>query len=147
MNLTVTKLVVFATCGMVAALGGAFYGAMQQAITPTDFAFSASLELLLLVVLGGRSVISGAVVAGAVYASQLMLVPVLPVAVSRFIPLTIAAGVIGLGRTPEGSVALAAAETRRVLAVLRPLPRRTPGAERRAPTEVALGAVEVRGAR
>ena len=54
-NLTVTKIVVFVVCAMVAALGGSLYGAWQQAITPQDFMWSASLELLLLVVLGGRS--------------------------------------------------------------------------------------------
>jgi len=128
-NLTVTKLVVFAVCGMVAALGGAFYGAMQQAITPTDFAFSASLQLLLLVVLGGRSVISGAVIAGSVYASQLLLAPVLSPRISQLIQLSIAGGVIGLSRTPEGTVALTMAEARRVLSVLRPLPRRRLGVE------------------
>ncbi len=123
-NLTVIKLVVFAACGMVASLAGAFYGAMQQAITPTDFAFSASLTLLLLVVLGGRSVISGAMLAGAAFAGQLLPVPS---RVALYLPLLIAAGVIGLSRTPEGTVALTVAEARRVLAVLRPLPRPHPG--------------------
>jgi branched-chain amino acid transport system permease protein len=119
-NLTVTKLVTFAFCGMVAALGGALYGALEQAITPTDFTFAFSLELLLLVVLGGRSVISGAVLAGTVYAVQLLPIPV---DVSKYIPLTIALGVLALASQPEGTLALAFRETRRVLTVLRPRPR------------------------
>jgi branched-chain amino acid transport system permease protein len=123
-NLTVTKLVVFAVCGVVAALGGAFYGAIQQSITPTDFSFGASLQLLLLVVLGGRSVISGAVVAGAVYAVQFHHLFPLPNAVFRYLPLGIAAGVIGLATNPEGTAALAVAEARKVFSVLRPIPRR-----------------------
>ncbi|HWE68441.1 MAG TPA: ABC transporter permease [Acidimicrobiales bacterium] len=122
-NLTITKLVVFVLCGMVAAVGGAFYGALQQAITPMDFMWSASLTLLLLVVLGGRSVISGALIAGAVYAVQLLPIPSY---VARIIPLGIALGVIALAQEPEGTVALSRRETRRVLAVLRPLPRRHP---------------------
>jgi branched-chain amino acid transport system permease protein len=120
-NLTVTKVVVFVVCGMVAAIGGAFYGALQQAITPQDFMWSTSLELLLVVVLGGRSVITGALIAGAIYAVTM----VLPDPVVPYVPLLIALGVIGLAQEPEGVVALAGRQTRLVLTVLRPLPRRT----------------------
>jgi branched-chain amino acid transport system permease protein len=137
-NLTVTKLVVFSICGMVAAVGGAFYGAMQQAITPSDFSFSSSLELLLLVVLGGRAVISGAFLAG--FAVFIQLLPI-PLSISKYIPLTIAAGVIGLARTPEGTVAVTIAETRRVMSVLRPLPRRRLAVEQAG----AAAAAAVRG--
>jgi branched-chain amino acid transport system permease protein len=119
-NLTVTKLVVFVVCGMVAALGGALYGAVQQAITPLDFMWSTSLTLLLLVVLGGRSVLNGAVIAGAVYAVQLL--PGIPPNVIRIIPLGIAIGVIGLAQESEGTVMLARRQTRHVLSVMRPLP-------------------------
>jgi branched-chain amino acid transport system permease protein len=119
-NLTVTKLVVFVVCGMVAALGGALYGAVQQAITPLDFMWSTSLTLLLLVVLGGRSVLNGAVIAGAVYAVQLL--PGIPPNVIRIIPLGIAVGVIGLAQEAEGTVTLARRQTRHVLSVMRPLP-------------------------
>jgi branched-chain amino acid transport system permease protein len=119
-NLTVTKVVVFVICAMVAALGGAFYGALQQAITPQDFMWSASLELLLLVVLGGRSLIAGAVIAGAVYVIPQL--PGIPTEVTKVIPLLIAVGVIGLAQEPEGTVALTQSQTRLVLGVLRPLP-------------------------
>jgi branched-chain amino acid transport system permease protein len=126
-NLTATKLIVFVVCGMVAALGGALLGSLQQAITPLDFMWSTSLQLLLLVVLGGRSVLNGAVIAGAVYAVQLL--PGIPANVHRIIPLAIAIGVIGLAQEPEGTFALARRQTRHVLGVLRPLPR-TGGAAR-----------------
>lgn len=121
-NLTVTKLVTFAACGAVAALGGAFYGASQQSITPDDFAFSASLELLLLVVLSGRARIVGALIAGATFGIEtLNLIPI-PTGLVPYIPLAVAIGVVLLGQQPEGTVAVAVAETRRVLAVLRRLP-------------------------
>ncbi len=123
-NLTVTKIVVFVVGAMVAALGGAFYGALQQAITPQDFMWSTSLELLLLVVLGGRSLISGAAIAGFVYVIPLL--PGIPVKIVELIPLLVAVGVIGLAQEPEGTVALARRQTRYVLGVLRPLPRPTP---------------------
>jgi branched-chain amino acid transport system permease protein len=122
-NLTVTKIVVFVVGAMVAALGGSLYGAWQQAITPQDFMWSASLALLLVVVLGGRSLISGAVIAGVVYVIPLL--PQIPTKVKELIPLLVALGVIGLAQEPEGTVALARRQTLYVLGVLRPLPRRT----------------------
>jgi branched-chain amino acid transport system permease protein len=120
-NLTVTKLVTFALCGAVAALGGALYAAQVQAIVPFDFQWSVSLELLLLVVLGGRSLITGAVIAGTVFGVQHLPIPA---SVVDYISLSVALGAIGLSRAPEGTVALSVAETRRVLSVLRPRPRR-----------------------
>jgi branched-chain amino acid transport system permease protein len=123
-NLTVTKIVVFVVGAMVAALGGSLYGAWQQAITPQDFMWSASLALLLVVVLGGRSLISGAVIAGVVYVIPLL--PQIPTKIKELIPLLVALGVIGLAQEPEGTVALARRQTRYVLGVLRPLPRRMP---------------------
>ncbi len=116
-----TKLVVFVICAMVAAIGGAFYGALQQSITPIDFMWSTSLTVLLLVVLGGRSVISGALIAGGVYAVQLLPIPP---KVAQIIPLGIAVGVIGLAQEIDGTVALTRRQIRYLLAVLRPLPRR-----------------------
>ncbi len=122
MNLTVTKIVVFVVGAMVAALGGSLYGAELQSITPQDFMWSASLGLLLLVVLGGRSLIAGAVIAGVV--SVLPTLPTIPTKVVELIPLLVALGVIGLAQEPEGTVDLARRQTRYVLGVLRPLPRR-----------------------
>jgi ABC-type branched-subunit amino acid transport system permease subunit len=131
-NLTVTKIVVFVVGAMVAALGGAFYGALQQAITPQDFMWSTSLELLLLVVLGGRSLISGAVIAGIVYVIPFL--PGIPVRIVQIIPVAVAIGVIGLAQEPEGTIALARRQTRYVLGVLRPLPRPTTAAPSSAAT-------------
>jgi branched-chain amino acid transport system permease protein len=142
-NLTVTKIVVFVVGAMVAALGGSLYGAWQQAITPQDFMWSASLALLLVVVLGGRSLISGAVIAGVVYVIPLL--PQIPTKIKELIPLLVALGVIGLAQEPEGTVALARRQTRYVLGVLRPLPRRAPreraGAEPGARAPVPTGKV------
>jgi branched-chain amino acid transport system permease protein len=122
-NLTVTKIVVFVICAMVASVGGAMTGAITPAITPFDFQWSASLTLLILVVLGGRSVLSGAVIAGAAYAVQ--LIPGIPAKVVEIIPLAIAVGVIGLAQEAEGTIALSIRQTRFVMAILRPLPRTT----------------------
>lgn len=123
-DLTVTTLVTFAACGAVAALAGGLYAVAQQAITPADFNFGTSLELLLLVVLGGRAVVSGAVVAGAVWAVETLHLIAIPITLVPYVPLGVALGVLALARSPEGTVSLAVAEARRVLVVLRPRPRR-----------------------
>jgi branched-chain amino acid transport system permease protein len=133
-NLTVNKLVVFALCGMVAALGGALYGTLQQAITPLDFMWSTSLTLLLLVVIGGRSVITGALIAGAMYGAQLLPIPA---NVARVDPLVIALAVILLAREPEGLVALARRQISHVLVVFKPLPKRQRPAPGRVPAPAA----------
>jgi len=122
-NLTVTKLVTFAVCGAVAALGGALYGSFLQANTPLDFQWSVSLELLLLVVLGGRTMITGAVIAGALVGIEHLTAATVPNLV-QYISLSVALGVVGLARTPEGTVAISLAEARRCLTVLKPRPRR-----------------------
>jgi branched-chain amino acid transport system permease protein len=103
-NLALTKLVVFVTCGALAALGGALLGSFQQVITPGNFGFGVSLQLLLLVVLSGRALIAGAVIAGALYTFEHL--PGIPASVHSYIPLTIAFGVIALGRSPEGLVSI-----------------------------------------
>jgi ABC-type branched-subunit amino acid transport system permease subunit len=120
-NLTVTKLVTFAVCGAVAALGGSLYGSYVQSITPTDFMWSTSIALLLYVVFSGRAMLTGAVVAGAVA----MIPAFFPnPTVHNYIQLGVALGVIGLGRNPEGTVALSVQEAKRTFSVLRPRPRR-----------------------
>jgi branched-subunit amino acid ABC-type transport system permease component len=120
-NLAVTKLAVFVGCGAVAALGGALLGSFQQVITPANFSFGISLQLLLLVVLSGRALIAGAVVAGALYMFEHL--PGVPASVHNYIPLTIAVGVIVLGRSPDGLVALVTGRSGGdVRAVFRPRP-------------------------
>jgi branched-chain amino acid transport system permease protein len=122
-NLTLTKLAVFAASGAAAAFAGALFAAMRRSISPNDFAFSASLALLLLVVFGGRALVGGAVVAGVVYTLQ--IIPA-SVAIHRYIPLAVAIGVVYLAREPDGPIAVAAERSRIYSAVFRPLPRPEP---------------------
>ncbi|MHB8680629.1 MAG: ABC transporter permease [Acidimicrobiales bacterium] len=122
-SLTVTKMAAFTACGVVAAIAGALFAGYQQSITPFDFQWSQSLEVLLLVVLGGRSLLTGAVIAASVYMVQLNLFPI-PQGLHNYIQLGIALGVIGLGRNPEGTVAMSRAETNRTFSILKPRPRR-----------------------
>jgi len=109
-NLTLTKLAVFALSGGGAAFAGAMFGAMRRSVSPSDFAFSASLTLLLLVVLGGRALVGGAVMAGFVYTLQILpgLSPYL-----RYIQLGVAVGVVYVAQYPDGPLTVAAERTRR----------------------------------
>ncbi len=102
-NLTTTKLVVFALAGAAAAFAGAFDGAWHLTVSPSNYTFAQSLELLLLVVLGGRSLVAGALLAGFTYTTQLLPIPT---EIEKFIPITIALGVVSVAAVPEGSVAL-----------------------------------------
>src|SRR5207302_2728095 len=117
-NLTLTKLSVFALSGAAAAFGGAMFGALRRTVSPTDFAFSASLGLLLLVVLGGRALVGGALVAGVVYTLQILpgLSPYL-----RYIQLGVAVGVVYVAQYPDGPLTVAAEQSRRYADLLRSL--------------------------
>jgi ABC-type branched-subunit amino acid transport system permease subunit len=125
-NLTLTKLAVFSMSGAAAAFAGALYGAFRRSVSPTDFAFSASLGLLLLVVLGGRALVGGAVVAGIVYTLQ--IIPA-SVAIHQYIPLAVAIGVVAVAKEPDGPLAVAASQSHRVAPLFRPLPRPEPQPE------------------
>ena len=122
-NLTLTKLAVFSLSGAAAAFAGAMFAAMRRSISPNDFAFGASLALLLLVVLGGRALVGGAVVAGVIHTLQ--IIPA-SVSIHRYIPLAVAFGVIALAKHPDGPITVAAEQTRVYSELFRPLPRPEP---------------------
>ncbi|MBV9933707.1 MAG: ABC transporter permease [Actinobacteria bacterium] len=121
-NLTLTKLAVFAASGAGAAFAGALYGAQRQSISPMDFSFGASLALLLLVVLGGRALVGGALVAGVIYTFQ--IVPSLS-GIQKWLQLGIAVGVIYVAQYPDGPLTIAAERSRILSDLFRPLPRNT----------------------
>jgi branched-chain amino acid transport system permease protein len=115
-NLTLTKLSVFALSGASAALAGAMFGALRRSISPDNFAFGASLALLLLVVLGGRALVGGAVVAGFVYTLQILpgLTPYL-----QYIQLFVAVGVVYVAQYPDGPLTVAAHQASRYSDLMR----------------------------
>jgi branched-chain amino acid transport system permease protein len=120
-NLTLTKLAVFAGCGVVASLGGSLLALTQQTVDPANFSWSTSLALLLMVVVGGRTMVSGALVAGAL--QLVYLLPGIPPTVDQYLPLTIAFTVIVIGQGSQGLLQNAADQARYCLAVLYRLPR------------------------
>ncbi|HVT22423.1 MAG TPA: ABC transporter permease [Mycobacteriales bacterium] len=98
-SLTLTKLGVFAGCAAVASVGGALLAVTQTTVVPANFDSTTSLSLLLAVVLGGRSLIAGALFAGAVQLVQLLP---LDERVHTYLPLGIALSVIMVAREPDG---------------------------------------------
>lgn len=120
-NLTLTKLAVFAGCAVVAAVGGALLAMTQQVVDPNNFSWSTSLALLLVVVIGGRSMVSGALVAGALDLVQLL--PGIPATVLEYLPLSIAFTVIVIAKGSQGLLQNAYLQARYCMAVLYRLPR------------------------
>ena len=120
-NLTLTKLAVFAGCGVVAAIGGGLLAMTQQTVDPANFSWSTSLEVLLLVVIGGRSMVSGALVAGAL--NLISLLPGIPAVVDQYFPLTVAITVVIIAKGSEGLPQNVAQQARFCTAVLYRLPR------------------------
>ena len=123
-DLTLTKLAVFAAGAALAAIGGCLIAIIQQSAIPATYSYDQSLQILLLAVLGGRALVSGAFVASAL--SLVKLWPGMPVFVDKWFPLTIAFTVVAIGKEPEGTIAVAVRQAQACLNVL----YRRPGATR-----------------
>lgn len=103
LNLTITKLQVFALSAGIAGLGGAMLGGLQEGANVQEFNALQSLPILLMAVAGGIAMISGAVVGGFFLASFPIVAEAVP-PLADF--LLVAPGLIGitLGRNPNGAV-------------------------------------------
>lgn len=103
LNLTVTKLQVFALSAGIAGLGGAMIGGLQGGVAVEQFNALQSLPILLMAVAGGIAMVSGAVVGGFFLASFPIIADWIP-PLENF--LLVAPGLIGitLGRNPNGAV-------------------------------------------
>jgi branched-chain amino acid transport system permease protein len=67
-NITWTKLAVFMGSAAIAGLGGVFYGGLQHQIDSGDFQVFSSLTLILLLLIGGRNTVSGALLGAVSFA-------------------------------------------------------------------------------
>ena len=105
LDLTRTKLTVFALSAAMAGIGGALYGGLRTQVTQNDFIMLQSLLLLLWASVGGINTVSGALVGG-------MVNGLLPVLQGQFktlggIAYIVTGGVaLSLGRNPNGLVGL-----------------------------------------
>jgi branched-chain amino acid transport system permease protein len=103
LDLTATKVTVFALSSAIAGLGGALYAALNLNASASSFTMFSSLPLVLLAVLGGITSVSGALLGGLILASF----PVLADSVSWLSSLSLLGpGFIGvtLARQPDGVV-------------------------------------------
>lgn len=126
-SLTATKLAVFAACAAVSAIGGSLLALTQETVVPSNFSFNISLALLLAVVLGGRSLISGAIFAGLI--ELIALLPV-PTTVNKYLPLGVALSVIMIAREPDGLIRVTLNQLRYISDILYRLGRRPTAAPR-----------------
>jgi len=101
LNLTLTKLVVFAVSAAIAGFAGALYGGMESVAGATQFEMLQSLPILLLCVVGGVATCSGALCGGIVLGLGPVLQSALPQVGSVTLLGTGLAGVT-LGANPDG---------------------------------------------
>lgn len=101
-NIAYTKLAVFVLGAAMAGLGGALYGGVQHIVTPDDFQLFTSLSILLVLLVGGRNTIIGALL------GALFLTVASPIVQQHFMSfpnlqyLLTGLGAITLGRRPDG---------------------------------------------
>jgi branched-chain amino acid transport system permease protein len=101
LNLTFTKLAVFALSSALAGVAGVFYGGLRGQVGPTDFEMLQSLVLLLLVSISGIHTVTGALAGGITFG----LFPTF----QRWFPglrslpfLGAGIGALAIGRNPNG---------------------------------------------
>jgi branched-chain amino acid transport system permease protein len=103
MDLTRTKLVVFAVSAGIAGLGGGLLGGLHTAVSANDFVMLQSLSLLLIVTLGGVASVVGALLGGVFFAGSHLLLQHHG-NLSNLVYASPGVGVIVLARHPGGVV-------------------------------------------
>jgi branched-chain amino acid transport system permease protein len=101
LDLTRTKLAVFALAAAMAGIAGVFYAAQQGTAGNNDFLMEQGLPILLLAVVGGITTVSGALLGGLLYGLRPLLeqhVPSLPGVTS----LVVGLATVSLARNPNG---------------------------------------------
>jgi len=96
-----TKVIVFAASAFMAGCGGALFGGLQGAVNGTQFEPVNSLVIVLFAFVGGITTVSGAAVAGALFALLSYMEATYP-DLSGLIFIAIGAAAISLGRQPHG---------------------------------------------
>ena len=105
-NLSATKILVFALSAGLAGLGGAFYGSLQQVVSPNDFNYQYSLIFVVVVVTTGVATVEGAIQAGMGFVVVQQLLSYLPTRLGSgsLTALLFALGALTYAAHPEGVV-------------------------------------------
>ena len=100
MNTTLTKMLAFAISAGIASFAGALDAGR---VTPDLYTFERSLPLVLLVVVGGVSAVSGSLLGGVFLGLNTIMASAIPTLknVAKVLPGVVG---IGLGRNPDGAV-------------------------------------------
>ena len=105
LNLTFTKLAVFAISSAIAGVAGCFYGGVRGQVGPGDFEMLNSLVLLLLVSIAGINTVTGALMGGITFGAfqSPRVLRLFPSAVrGSFSFIGAGLGAMGIGRNPNG---------------------------------------------
>ena len=129
LNLTVTKMGVFALSTAIAAVGGALYGASEHSVNGQQFQYVFSLLLLLIVYVWGIKTPSGALLGGLVLAFIPLLEVHLPERFRVVSYLGTGIAIVALSRNPNGVMGQVSAAWDNV--------RTRVGVDRGAPAKVA----------
>jgi len=135
MHVRLTKVLVFAFAAFIAGCAGALFGGMSASIDQPQFEPVNSLVIVLFAFVGGITTVSGAGIAGLLFASLVYAESTYP-GLSGVVFLVIAAAAISLGRQPDGIAGIA-------LSLFRRPERRTAPAEAEARERefIAVGSV------
>jgi branched-chain amino acid transport system permease protein len=101
LDLTRTKLAVFALSAAMAGIAGVFFGAQQGSLGTTDVLMEQGLPVLLLAVIGGITSVSGALLGGLLFGMRPLLEDAFPT-LNGITYLVIGAVIVTLGRNPNG---------------------------------------------
>jgi branched-chain amino acid transport system permease protein len=101
LDLTRTKLAVFALSAAMAGIAGVFFGAQQGSLGSTDVLMEQGLPVLLLAVIGGVTSVSGALLGGLLFGLRPLLEDSAP-SLAGVTYLVIGAVTVSLGRNPNG---------------------------------------------
>jgi len=104
LNLTRTKLQVFALSAAIAGFGGALLGAQSNSVSPDSFRFLQGLPIVLLAVIGGIGAVGGALFGGLTFAVAFYIIPDIAPSLTNIFALSPALAGVSLGRNPNGAV-------------------------------------------
>lgn len=118
-NLTLTKLLLFASSSAIAGVGGALWGGVEREVTSLNFQYQLGLSLVLLVYIWGIASPSGALLGGlSLSVAFPQIAPHLPPRWSQIGYVLTGLGAISLGRNPNGNIGVLSEKWQQLRAAL-----------------------------